>query len=122
MNRREFLAKTGQTGAFAATSFFAGGALRAAVKAAPRMRIGQIGTGHAHADGKLAALQRSADFELVGVVEPDPRLRRAAEARAGYRGVRWLTEEELFNTSQLRAVAVETEVKDLLAVAARSVA
>ena len=87
----------------------------------PRLRIGQIGTGHAHADGKLAVIRRSSDFELVGVVEPDERLRRAAEARKDYQGVSWLTTEQLLNTPGLRAVAVETEVKDLLPTAARCI-
>src|SRR6185295_9707864 len=87
----------------------------------PRLRIGQIGTGHAHADGKIAMLRRSPDFELIGVVEPDAQLRRAAEARAVYQGIRWMTEEELLNTTELRAVAVETEVKDLLAAGTRCV-
>jgi predicted dehydrogenase len=88
----------------------------------PRLRIGQFGTGHAHAGGKLAVLRRSAEFELVGVVEPDERLRRLAGTRREYQGVRWMTEQELLNTPGLRAVAVETEVKDLLAVGARCVA
>jgi predicted dehydrogenase len=67
-------------------------------------------------------LRRSADFELVGVCEPDEQLRRAAGLRKDYEGVRWLTEEQLFNTAGLRAVAVETEVKDLVPTAARCVA
>lgn len=87
-----------------------------------RIRIGQIGTGHAHADGKLAVIRQSPDFELVGVVEPDEKLRRAAMTRKVYEGVTWLTEEQLLNSSGLRAVAVETEVKDLLSVAERCVA
>lgn len=95
---------------------------RAAAASETRLKIGQIGTTHAHADGKAGALRRSADFELVGVVEPDEQLRRAAEARKDYQGVRWLTEEQLFNTPGLRAVAVETQVKDLLPAAARCIA
>lgn len=88
----------------------------------PRLRIGQIGTGHAHAGGKVAVLRQSADFELAGVCEPDEQLRKLAAARKDYQGVRWLTEEQLLNTPGLRAVAVETEVKDLLATAERCVA
>ena len=42
-------------------------------------------------------------------------MRRSAAARKPYAGVKWLTEEQLFNTPGLRALAVETEVKDLLA-------
>lgn len=115
MQRRTFLSTLAVGGLAAA----GGSPLRAAE--APRIKIGQIGTGHAHADGKLAVLRRSPDFEVVGVVEPDPRLRRAAEGRRDYAGVRWLTEAELFATPGLKAVAVETEVKDLLPTAARCV-
>jgi predicted dehydrogenase len=122
MKRRAFISRVGRTGLIAAFSTAAGvRQVRAASAAAPRLRIGQIGVGHAHADGKLAALQRSADFEFVGVVEPDEQLRRSAESRKEYTGVRWLTEEQLFNTIGLRAVAVETQVKDLLPTAARCV-
>lgn len=120
MHRRTFLSTIGQAGLAASGAISVGGLVRAA-EGKPRLRIGQIGTGHAHADGKLAALRQSSDFELVGVVEPDARLRRAAESRKDYQGVRWLTEDALLNTKGLRAVAVETEVKDLLAVGARCV-
>jgi predicted dehydrogenase len=119
MHRRAFLSQLGQAGLVAAT----GGTTRRmrAAENKPRLRIGQIGTGHAHADGKLGTLLRSADFEVVGVVEPDEQLRRAAARRRDYQQVRWLSEEELLNTPGLRAVAVETQVKDLLAAAARCV-
>lgn len=119
MQRRSFLSALGRAG-LVATSSAAG--LGRASASGPRLRIAQIGTGHAHADGKLATLRRSTDFELVGVCEPDERLRRGASSRKDYQGVRWLSEEELFNTPNLRAVAVETEVKDLLAFGARCVA
>jgi predicted dehydrogenase len=121
MQRREFLSKIARAGVAAsstATTF----SLAPAAEGKPRIRIGQIGTGHAHADGKLATLRRSPDFELVGVVEPDERLLHAAATRKDYKDVHWLTEEQLLNTPGLRAVAVETEVKDLLAVGGRCVA
>ncbi|MBI4621971.1 MAG: Gfo/Idh/MocA family oxidoreductase, partial [Verrucomicrobia bacterium] len=120
MHRRTFLSTLGQAGLAASGAISLSGLVRAA-GTKPRLRIGQIGTGHAHADGKVAALRRSPDFELVGVVEPDEQLRRAAERRKDYQGVPWLMEEALLNTQGLRAVAVETEVKDLLAVGARCV-
>ncbi len=87
-----------------------------------RIKIGQIGTGHAHAAGKIASLRRSDDFEVVGVVEPDEERRRELEKDSAYEGVTWLTEEQLLNTDGLKAVAVETEVKDLLDTAERAVA
>lgn len=95
---------------------------RAAPAAAP-LRIGQIGTTHAHAAGKLAALRRlPAHFEVVGVVEPDPARRAALADQAAYRGLPWLTEEALFGTPGLRAVAVETLVEDLVPTARRCIA
>lgn len=121
MQRRRFLSTLGQAGLAASGTFALAGRSRGA-GATTRIRVGQIGTGHAHADGKLAALRRSAEYEVVGVVEPDERLRRAAMARKDYQGVAWLTEEQLFNAPGLKAVAVETEVKDLLPVGARCVA
>jgi len=82
-----------------------------------KIKIAQIGVGHAHADGKMAALRGSKDFEVVGVVEPDPELRHAAQGRSPYRDLPWLTQEQLLNTSGLKAVAVETRVADSLATA-----
>jgi predicted dehydrogenase len=88
----------------------------------PRIRIGQIGTGHAHAGGKMDALRKSEEYEVIGIVEPDPARRAAAEKSKTYAGLPWMTEEQLLNTAGLQAVAVETEVKDLLATAARCIA
>ena len=86
-----------------------------------RIRIGQIGTAHAHASGKMETMRGSSDFEVVGVVESDPQRRAAAEASKTYAGVPWLTEEQLLNTPGLQAVAVETEVKDLVSTGARCI-
>jgi predicted dehydrogenase len=79
----------------------------------PRIRIGQIGTGHAHA-GKLSVYRSSPDYEVVGIVEPDEALRKRAESQAVYQGLPWLTQDQLLNVSGLQAVLVETRVKDLL--------
>jgi predicted dehydrogenase len=87
----------------------------------PRIKVGQIGVGHAHAT-KLAVYRRSPDYEVVGVVEPDEALRKKVEADPAYRDLPWLTREQLLNTSGLRAVLVETRVRDLLANAEACVA
>jgi len=86
------------------------------------IKIGQIGTEHAHASGKIESLKRSSDYEIVGVVEPDEQRRREMEKTAAYQDVRWLTEEQLLNADGLKAVAIETKVKDLLKTGARAVA
>ncbi|MBI5772558.1 MAG: Gfo/Idh/MocA family oxidoreductase [Verrucomicrobia bacterium] len=122
LSRRDFLARTGQAGLFAAAG--ANNVLSATAQgsARPKIKVGQIGTGHAHAGGKMESLRRSPDFEVVGVVEPDATRRAGAEKSKTYEGVPWMTEEQLLNVKGLQAVAVETEVKELLAVAARCVA
>lgn len=113
--RRRFL----QTTAIASLAPFAA---RLAHAAPPRIRIGQIGTTHAHASGKMDTMRASADFEVVGVVEPDAARRAILENSKTYTGLTWMTEEQLLNTPGLQAAAVETEVKDLLATAARCIA
>lgn len=88
-----------------------------------RVRVGQIGTSHDHAGGKMDALRRLGDdYEVVGVVEPDPVRRRIAQNSALYRGLTWMTEEQLLHTQGLQAVAVETEVSELVPTARRAVA
>ncbi len=78
-----------------------------------KIKYGQIGVGHAHAS-KLSEYRKSPDFEVVGIVEPNPLLRQRAQELQTYKDLRWMTREELFNVPDLKAVGVETEVKDLL--------
>lgn len=87
-----------------------------------RIRVGQIGVQHAHASGQLKTMLKYPEiFDVVGVVEPDERARRAASAQEPYRDANWLTEEQLLNVPGLQAVAVETAVRDLLPTAQRCV-
>lgn len=82
---------------------------------APRpIVIGQVGTKHAHAEGQLATLRACADFDVVGVVEPDDAAWDRARTKAAYRGLRRLTWQELLAIPHLQAVTVETEVRGLL--------
>jgi predicted dehydrogenase len=87
-----------------------------------RIRIGQIGTGHAHAGGKMDTMRKSDDFEVVGIVEAEPGRRAVAESVKTYAGLKWMSEEELLGTPGLQAVAVETEVRDLVPTALRCIA
>ena len=106
------------------TTTVAAGAMAVLVRgdepARPRLKIGQIGVGHAHAS-KLEVYRRSPDYEVVGIVEPDPQLRAAAEQQAAFAGLPWLTEKQLLATPGLAAVLVETKVRDLLDTAERCV-
>lgn len=109
MTRRDFhtLSTAAGIAALSATS--------RAADAKPRIKIAQIGTTHAHATGQLAALRECADFEVIGVWEPDEKKRASALKEAAFNGLRWMSKDELFNTPGLQAVTVETEVGDLLA-------
>ena len=116
MNRRTFH-KTTLAGALAM-------ALPIGVRAAAsgsKIKIGQIGTKHAHAGGQFSELRKATDFEVVGVVEPDEARRKKVEKSEDFAGVTWLTEEQLLNTPGLQAVGVETEVCDLLSTAQKVV-
>ncbi len=86
-----------------------------AAESSDRIRIGQIGTKHPHASGKMSAIRSLSDlFEVVGVVEPDESQRNAISGSDPYRGLKWMNQEELLSTPKLAAVAVETPVRDLV--------
>lgn len=79
-----------------------------------RIKVGMIGVGHSHASGKMEVLRASDDFEVVGVVEPDEAAARAAQATAAFKDLPFVSREQLLGTPGLAAVAVETDVPDLL--------
>lgn len=85
-----------------------------AKEAKERIKIGQIGVGHAHAS-KLSVYRNSPDYDVVGICEPNESLRNSAMKQAAFQGLTWLTRDELLKTDGLRAVLIETEVRDLLA-------
>lgn len=87
-----------------------------------KIKVGQIGVGHPHAGGKMQAFRKSDEYEVVGVVEPDPELRKYAESTGIYQGLPFLTQEQLLNIEGLQAVAVETLVPDLLTTAETCIA
>lgn len=123
MRRRDFLWTAAQTAAAAVAASSMAPSRQVCAGAAPtRIKVGQIGTAHAHASGKMDALRKLTDhYEMVGVVEPDLARREAAQRQPAYRDLRWMTQEELLNTPGLQAVAIETAVCDLVPTAARCV-
>jgi predicted dehydrogenase len=114
-NRRQIVKGIGGTLAMSLLPN-SGQAIPCSQTAKPRIRIGQIGVGHAHAS-KLSVYRKSPDYEVVGIVEPSVGLRKKAETQEPFRDLPWMTQEELLNVSGLQAVLVETEVSDLLDVA-----
>lgn len=115
-SRRTFLA-TSAAGALAAHSLSA-----AEPKTGP-IRVGQIGTKHGHASGKMATLRKFPElFEVVGIVEPDGDRRNQVRNHRAYSGIQWMSEEQLLATEGLEAVAVETDIDGLLPAAERCIA
>jgi predicted dehydrogenase len=87
-----------------------------------RIKVGQIGTVHPHARGKIETLRKLNEvFEVVGIVEPDAEQRKSVENRSAFKGLKWMTEEQLLNTAGLKAVAVETVESDLVPTGMRCV-
>jgi len=82
------------------------------------MRIAQIGTRHAHAQGKWRALRSSRDVEAVGIWEPDLVSRERARADAGFAGARWFdSADAVLDDPSVVAVAVEGRNHESLAMA-----
>jgi predicted dehydrogenase len=123
-DRRDFI-KTLGTGAFglsAASALVTRSAYAAPATGSQKIKVGQIGTKHAHASGKMGTMRKYKDlFDVVGVVEPDDARRKSMEKHSAYKGLKWMTEQELLNTKGLAAVAVETEIKDLVPTASRCI-
>lgn len=121
-HRRRFLATAVGAGALA-TGQWLQPCVLAGAQPRERIKVGQIGTEHEHASGKMATLRKLTDqYEVVGIVEPDPAVRKNCEKDPVYRGLEWMTEEQLLNTKGLRAVAVETKIRNLVPTAARCIA
>jgi predicted dehydrogenase len=93
-NRRVFLAST-----LAAVSSSGAG---------ERIRIGFLGGSHSHAFEKARVVRESPDWELAGVWEPDAAVRAQYEKA----GAPLVARERLLSDSSIRAIAVESAVKD----------
>jgi predicted dehydrogenase len=121
--RRHFLARTAVATTLASCNAFPDSFARAADPPAARIKVGQIGTAHGHAAGKMETLRRlSSLYEVVGIVEPDAKRSEAIGKNPVYRDLPVLTEEQLLNIDGLQVVAVETEVSQLIPTAQRCVA
>ena len=113
MQRREFICAS--TGVLLGAPLLVRGAKK-------KILIGQIGTGHSHASGKLAAIRNlSEDFELVGIAQPREEAEKNIPQSGVYSGIKRMSEEELLSTAGLDAVAIETEVPGLVSAAKRAV-
>lgn len=123
MNRRKFLQNSGQ---FAGLGVIAASLMNnskiQASRSVKRIKVGQIGTSHSHAAGKMATLRKLSEYyEVVGIVEPNPDRQRKLKNHSAYRGLKWIDEEQLLNTPGLQAVAVETDIPELVPTGMRCV-
>jgi len=123
MNRRQFLQNTGQ---FTGLGFVAPSLINSSntqtIHSPKRIKVGQIGTAHGHAAGKMATLRKlNEDYQVVGIVEPNPDRQRKLKNHSAYRGLNWISEEQLLNTPGLQVVAVETDIPELVPTGMRCV-
>ena len=80
-----------------------------------RIRVGQIGTKHGHAAGKLEAVKKLGEhFELVGLVEEDQAQKDRIHGTGAFANCPWMTVEQLLNQPGLQLVFVETDIDQLL--------
>ncbi len=123
MNRRKFLQNAGQfTGMGVIAASFMNNSKAQGGRSPKRIKVGQIGTAHAHASGKMATLRKlSEDYEVIGIVEPNPDRQKKLKNSSVYRGLKWISEEQLLNTPGLQAVAVETDIPELVPTGMRCV-
>lgn len=78
-----------------------------------RIRIGQLGTSHSHAAGKMESVRSMPElYEIAGIAEPIEGQRQKAEKQAAYAGLQWRTERELLSDDTVSAVIVETTLED----------
>lgn len=121
-DRRCFLTRTFGAATATVASQWIPRRVTAASERRRRIKVGQIGIGHNHASAKMATFRKLADqYEVLGVVEPDPEWRKKRGHDPAYRDLTWMTEEQLLNAKGLTAVAVETDVPDLVPTAARCI-
>ena len=89
-----------------------------------KIKIGQIGISHEHAHGKITTLKNMPEvYEIVGVVDDRTTSCGARfvppDFLKSYEGLKFMTEEELFNVPGLQAVTVEVPNVDLVPAAIR---
>jgi predicted dehydrogenase len=93
--------------------------LAARAAGAGAVRAGILGTGHSHTTGKLKAMQDSPDYEVAGICETDPEAKSRAQNDPRFRGLRWMTEDELLRDASIQMIVVECSVWDAVPMGAK---
>jgi predicted dehydrogenase len=121
LSRRDFLAAS----SFLAVGIGLAGSAALGQDAAPARRapikIGQIGTGNQHAY-KMSTLRKLPElFEVVGLAGDHPGAPGKVPGNACYKGLNWMSQEDLLAIPGLQAVAIETEERICIPPALRSI-
>lgn len=116
--RRDFLLSTG---AIMLVPRLVGASMSGA-NAYPPIKVGQVGTRHAHAAGKMQALRTAPqDWAVVGYSEKSETAAAAASESEAFRGLPFLSEEQLLATPGLNVVVVETHLDESCEAALRAI-
>lgn len=78
-----------------------------------KIKYAQIGTEHGHAN-KISVYRDSPEYEVVGLAEPNAKLRDGLRTNPRYRDVALFSVDELLAIPGLQIVGVETAVRDQL--------
>ena len=105
-NRREFLAASTLSAAALATEVSLVGAAEPTPAQKRPIAIGFLGAVHSHAMDKLSVVRAAKEYNLVGVCDDDPTVRRGCEKQ----GIKLLSEAALLQSSEV--VVVESAVRD----------
>ena len=120
-SRRAFVAASGLAAAGTVLPVGADFGQGAAPARRKPIKIGQIGTGNQHAN-KMGTLRKLTDlFEVVGLAGDRPGKPGKAPREECYKGLNWMSQEELLAVPGLQAVAVETEERLPIPVALRCI-
>ncbi|MDO5579675.1 MAG: Gfo/Idh/MocA family oxidoreductase [Planctomycetia bacterium] len=117
MKRRDFLNTGLALGATGLCSTILAGEAPSisAPKGFKKIRIAQIGVLHEHASGKMNSMKQLPEyFEILGIAAENPEAEKKHRNAKIYKDLKWMSKEELFALPGLEAVAVETEMTDLL--------
>ena len=82
--------------------------------AAPKVRVGMLGSGHSHFYGKYKAMADSPDYEIAGVVENNAALKAALLKDSRYTGIKFLDEAAMLHDPSIQLVVVECRVWEAL--------
>ncbi|MDO4575129.1 MAG: Gfo/Idh/MocA family oxidoreductase [Planctomycetia bacterium] len=85
-----------------------------------KIKIAQIGVRHEHASGKMSTLKMLPQyFEIVGIAAESPEEQKKHQNDGVYKNVPWMSREEILAIPGLEAVAVETEMTELIPTAVK---